>query len=68
MVSAAVVRALDGDMQGRLLPRHEVKGDTEDNRRLGAEELARCQKMGIQVGLVYRLEEMSKTDNRNNFV
>ncbi|WP_409421856.1 class II fructose-bisphosphatase [Pseudaeromonas sp. ZJS20] len=63
VVSAAVVRALDGDMQGRLLPRHEVKGDTEDNRRLGAEELARCQKMGIQVGLVYRLEEMSKTDN-----
>lgn len=63
VVSAAVVRALDGDMQGRLLPRHEVKGDTEDNRRLGAEELARCQKMGIQVGQVYRLEEMSKTDN-----
>ena len=63
VVSAAVVRALDGDMQGRLLPRHEVKGDTEDNRRLGAEELARCQKMGIQVGHVYRLEEMSKTDN-----
>ncbi|GAA4495013.1 class II fructose-bisphosphatase [Pseudaeromonas paramecii] len=63
VVSAAVVRALDGDMQGRLLPRHEVKGDSEENRRLGAEELARCQKMGIQVGQVYRLEEMSKTDN-----
>lgn len=63
VVSAAVVRALDGDMQGRLLPRHEVKGDTEENRRLGAEELARCQNMGIEVGKVYRLEEMAKTDN-----
>ncbi|MCD8547859.1 MAG: class II fructose-bisphosphatase [Aeromonadaceae bacterium] len=63
VVSAAVVRALDGDMQGRLLPRHEVKGNTDENRRLGAEEVARCDKMGIQVGHVYRLEEMSKTDN-----
>lgn len=35
VVSAAVIRALDGDMQGRLLPRHQVKGDSEDNRIWG---------------------------------
>ena len=54
IVSAAVTRALDGDMQGRLWPRHKVKGDCEENRRLGAEEIARCEKMGVaveQVGL-----------------
>lgn len=28
VISAAVIRALDGDMQGRLLARHQVKGDT----------------------------------------
>lgn len=33
VVSAAVIRALDGDMQGRLLARHDVKGDTAENRR-----------------------------------
>ncbi|SQI46587.1 Fructose-1,6-bisphosphatase 1 class 2 [Serratia plymuthica] len=28
VISAAVIRALDGDMQARLLPRHQVKGDS----------------------------------------
>ncbi len=63
VVSAAVTRALDGDMQGRLWPRHKVKGDTEENRRLGAEEIARCQKMGVEVEKVFKLEEMARTDN-----
>ncbi|MDU3718548.1 MAG: class II fructose-bisphosphatase [Klebsiella michiganensis] len=35
VVSAAVIRALDGDMNGRLLARHHVKGDSEENRRIG---------------------------------
>ncbi|WP_274873773.1 fructose-bisphosphatase class II, partial [Serratia marcescens] len=30
VISAAVIRALDGDMQARLLPRHEVKGDSAE--------------------------------------
>ena len=63
IVSAAVTRALDGDMQGRLWPRHKVKGDSEENRRLGAEEIARCQKMGVAVEQVFTLEEMARTDN-----
>jgi len=47
VVSAAVIRALDGDMQARLLPRHEVKGDSEENRRIGENEL----------------DEMARSDN-----
>ncbi len=50
VVSAAVIRALDGDMQGRLLARHDVKGDSEENRRIGEQELARCKAMGIEAG------------------
>ena len=42
VISAAVIRALDGDMQARLLPRHEVKGDTPENRKAGEQELVRC--------------------------
>lgn len=63
VVSAAVIRALDGDMQGRLLARHDVKGDTEENRRLGEEELARCKAMGIHAGEVLKLEDMARNDN-----
>lgn len=63
VVSAAVIRALDGDMQGRLLARHHVKGDGEENRRLGEAELARCRTMGLNAGEVLRLEDMAHNDN-----
>ncbi|MCU5773564.1 class II fructose-bisphosphatase [Erwiniaceae bacterium BAC15a-03b] len=63
VVSAAVIRALDGDMQGRLLARHVVKGDNQENRRIGEQELARCQQMGITAGEVLQLDEMARNDN-----
>ncbi len=63
VVSAAVIRAMDGDMQGRLLARHEVKGDSEENRRIGASELARCAEMGITAGDVLKLDDMARSDN-----
>ncbi|MDU4093086.1 MAG: class II fructose-bisphosphatase [Pantoea sp.] len=63
VISAAVIRALDGDMQGRLLPRHEVKGESEENRRLGEQELARCQEMGINAHQALTLEMMARNDN-----
>lgn len=63
VVSAAVIRALDGDMQGRLLPRHEVKGDTEDNRIHGNQELARCKEMGVEPRKVLKMDEMARSDN-----
>lgn len=61
--SAAVIRALDGDMQARLLPRHEVKGDSDENLRIGADELARCAAMGIEANKVLALNEMARSDN-----
>ena len=63
VISAAVIRALDGDMQARLLARHQVKGDNEDNRRIGEQELARCKEMGIEAGKVLVLDEMARNDN-----
>ncbi|NIF24141.1 class II fructose-bisphosphatase [Candidatus Pantoea multigeneris] len=63
VVSAAVIRALDGDMQGRLLPRHQVKGDSEENCRLGENELQRCAEMGIEANRVLPLSEMARSDN-----
>lgn len=63
VISAAVIRALDGDMQGRLLARHHVKGDTPENRVIGEQELERCQIMGIQAGKVLKLDDMARNDN-----
>ncbi|WP_409309323.1 class II fructose-bisphosphatase [Pectobacterium sp. B1J-3] len=63
VISAAVIRALDGDMQGRLLARHQVKGDTAENRHIGENELARCQQMGIEADKVLQLSDMARNDN-----
>ncbi|WP_312241938.1 class II fructose-bisphosphatase [Pantoea sp.] len=63
VVSAAVIRALDGDMQGRLLARHSVKGESDENRRIGEQELQRCVQMGIEANRVLTLAEMARNDN-----
>ncbi|OED85825.1 class II fructose-bisphosphatase [Vibrio breoganii] len=63
VVSAAVIRALDGDMHGRLLPRHEVKGDSEENRVHGEEELKRCAEMGVEANVILKMSDMARSDN-----
>ncbi|GAD80897.1 class II fructose-bisphosphatase [Vibrio ezurae] len=63
VVSAAVIRALDGDMHGRLLPRHEVKGDDEENRIHGEEELKRCAEMGVEANVILEMSDMASSDN-----
>lgn len=62
VISAAVIRALGGDMHGKLLLRHAVKGDTPENRKLALTELTRCKKMGIEVNQRLTLEEMARSD------
>ena len=63
VVSAAVIRALNGDMQGRLMPRHTVKGNTEENQLIAGKEIARCRAMGIEVNTKLSLDQMAKSDN-----
>ncbi len=63
VISAAVVRALDGNMQARLIPRPMVKEPTEENIKIGEEEVARCEAAGIEVNKVLKLEELVKNDN-----
>ena len=63
VISAAVVRALDGNMQARLIPRPMVKEPTEENIRIGKEEVARCEAADIEVNKVLKLEDLVKNDN-----
>src|SRR5574344_1488962 len=63
VISAAVTRALDGDMQAKLIPRHIAKGDTPENVEYGKNEIERCKAMGIEPMTVLKLEDMVRTDS-----
>ena len=63
VISAAVVRALGGDMQGRLIPRDEAKGASTENRAAAEVERSRCQALGIDVRDILPLERLVRSDN-----
>ncbi len=63
VVSAAVIRALGGDMTGRLKLRHTVKGDTPENRLIANQELKRCLDMGVTPDQILKLSDLVKNDN-----
>ncbi|MCJ8311970.1 MAG: class II fructose-bisphosphatase [Saccharospirillaceae bacterium] len=63
VISAAVVRALGGDMQGRLILRNDAKGRSVENDKMAADELIRCKEMGCTPGVLLKLEDMVRSDN-----
>lgn len=63
VVAAAAIRALGGEMQARLLPRHQVKGASPENQAIAADEIRRCKEMGIEVSQVLKLEDLVRDDN-----
>ncbi len=63
IISAAIARALGGDMQARLVPRNKAKEDTEKNKLLAAQEAIRCQQMGIEIGGILTLDMMVNTSD-----
>lgn len=62
VISAAVIRALGGDMQARLKLRSEVKGVSLENDKISNYEKSRCEKMGLNVGDVLTLDDLVKDD------
>ena len=62
VVSAAVIRALNGELQGRLMLRNEAKGDTPENIEAGKIELQRCREMGIEPGEKLPLDKLVSSD------
>ena len=62
VISAAVIRALGGDMQARLKLRSEVKGVTLENDKISAFEKRRCEEMGLVVGEVLKMDDLVKDD------
>ena len=62
VISAAVIRALGGDMNARLKLRSEVKGVTLENDKISTFEKRRCEEMGLNVGEVLRMDDLVKDD------
>ncbi|MBC2855818.1 MAG: class II fructose-bisphosphatase [Cetobacterium sp.] len=62
VISAAVIRALGGDMHARLKLRSEVKGVSLENDKISAYEKLRCEEQGLRVGEVLRLDDLVKDD------
>ncbi len=58
IISAAAVKALGGDMQGRLLLRSEVKGKSDQNLSHDKTEQEQCEKSGAIPGKVYSMNEL----------
>ncbi|HHF6078882.1 TPA: class II fructose-bisphosphatase [Haemophilus influenzae] len=63
VAAAAAIRALGGDMQARLIPRNEVKGETEENKKIAVDEIQRCAALGVKVNEVLKLEDLVHDDN-----
>lgn len=63
VAAAAAIRALGGDMQARLIPRNQVKDDSEENRKIATNEIQRCAAVGVQVNAVLKLEDIVRDDN-----
>ncbi|MCK3656332.1 fructose 1,6-bisphosphatase [Pasteurellaceae bacterium Macca] len=63
VVAAAAVRALGGDMQARLIPRNQVKGNTLENFAHAEKELARCEALNVAVNDVLILDDLVRDDN-----
>ncbi len=63
VISAAVIRALGGDMQGRLITRDQAKGETPENIAAGNLERERCKAMGVTPNMLLRLEDMASSDH-----
>ncbi|MDY2948001.1 MAG: class II fructose-bisphosphatase [Mannheimia varigena] len=63
VVAGAAVRALSGDMNARLIPRNQVKGNSSENLTATEKELSRCNEMNVPVNTVLKLEDLVRDDN-----
>ncbi|MBF0784587.1 class II fructose-bisphosphatase [Muribacter muris] len=63
VIAAAAVRALGGDMQARLIPRNQVKGNTLENFAFAEKEIARCEALNVPINTVLKLEDLVRDDN-----
>ncbi len=62
VISAAVIKALGGDMNAKLKLRSEVKGVSLENDKISNYEKSRCEDMGIDLNKVLKMDDLVKDD------
>ncbi len=63
VISAAIMRAMDGEMQAKLVTRSDAKGSNAENDKLSKIELSRLKELNIEPSKKLVLEELSSSDN-----
>ncbi len=63
VISAAIMRAMDGEMQAKLVTRSDAKGSNAENDKLSKIELARLKELSIEANQKLLLDELASSDN-----
>lgn len=63
VVAGAAIRALGGDMNAKLIPRNQVKGNSPEHLTATEKEISRCKEMNVPINTVLKLEELVRDDN-----
>ncbi|MEG9475624.1 class II fructose-bisphosphatase [Mannheimia bovis] len=63
VVAGAAIRALGGDMNVKLIPRNQVKGNSPEHLTATEKELSRCKEMNVPINTVLKLEDLVRDDN-----
>jgi len=63
VISAAIMRSMDGDMEAKLLTRSQAKGSCEENDKASVEEIRRCKELGVDINKKIKLNELSSCDS-----
>ncbi|WED24035.1 class II fructose-bisphosphatase [Vibrio sp. JC009] len=63
VISAAIAKALNGNMQAKLLPRYKVKGNSVTPCEISISEMNRCSEMGISCNEKLQLDKLVHGDD-----
>lgn len=63
VISAAIMRAMEGDMQARLMTRSQCKGFTEENNLHSEMELKKLKKLDLNTSSILKMDDLCNDDN-----
>lgn len=63
VISAAIMRSMDGEMQAKLVTRSDAKGSNAENDKLSRIELSRLRQLEIEANKKLTLDELASSDN-----
>lgn len=62
VISAGIIRSMNGDMQARLLTRSQAKGKSLQNDSFSEEEIVKCNQLNLKIGKKLTINDLSSSD------